>query len=77
MARYNCTPNGPRPESYVEDFEVCLSFLSVCLLVCLSVHLSVCFEICVSVCLSVCLYVFLLVQLNLGLYLIWRILRLD
>ncbi len=22
MARYNCTSNGPRLESYVEDFEV-------------------------------------------------------
>jgi hypothetical protein len=35
MARYNCTSNGPRPESYVEDLEVCLSVflsMSVCIL---------------------------------------------
>ncbi len=43
MARYNCTSNGPRPESYVEDFEV--SF-SLCLYVCLSVFLSMCLFVC-------------------------------
>jgi hypothetical protein len=48
MASYNCTSNRPRPESYVEDFEV----LSFCLFVCLFVCLFFCLSVYVSVCLT-------------------------
>jgi hypothetical protein len=74
MACYNCTSNGPRSESYVEDLEVCFSL-------CLSaVCLSVC--VCLSFCLCVCLYVELkwgelhyVPRTDPGLNLMWRILR--
>ncbi len=52
MARYSCTSNGPRPESYVEDFEV---YFSLCMSVCLSFCLFVCLSFCHSIYASVCM----------------------
>jgi hypothetical protein len=51
--------NGPRPESYVEVFEVCLFCLLVYLSVCLSICLSVLRFVFLFVCLSVCLSFYL------------------
>jgi hypothetical protein len=81
MARYNCTSNGPRPDSYVEDLEVCFSLClsAVCLSVC--VCLRVCLSVYVSVCMlnlngesdveeiEVCLSVFLSMSVFLSFYL--------
>jgi hypothetical protein len=52
MPSFNCTSNGPRPESYVEDLEV---YFSLCMSVCLSFCLFVCLSFCLSIYVSVCI----------------------